>query len=77
MNRILYPRVSPLFLGSERAAEMYVDELVDGAGRVQYLDKVASVSGAIEIETDCDYDPTHNELNEFFVHPSSVEVCHG
>ena len=33
------------YLGTERAAEDYCDERVDGNGRKQYLDKVVSVSG--------------------------------
>jgi len=34
------------FLRSEAAAQLYVDERVDGAGRFLYLDKVGSVSGS-------------------------------
>ena len=34
-----------LFLGSELASELYVDEVLDGAGRIQYLDSVRSMSG--------------------------------
>ncbi len=44
------------YLASERAAEHYCDEVVDGQGRLQYLDLPCSVSALIEIETDCDYD---------------------
>jgi len=33
------------FLETERAAEMYCNEEVDGAGRKLYLDEVGSVSG--------------------------------
>ncbi len=36
------------YLGSERAAEDYCDEVVDGDGRLQYLDKVHSVSALNE-----------------------------
>ena len=39
------------------------------AARLQYLDKVVSVSGLIEIENDFEYDPNHIELNEIIVHP--------
>ncbi len=41
-----------LFLGSELAAELYVDEVLDGRGRFQYLDSVSSVSGLVEVEED-------------------------
>ena len=39
---------SPLvrYLASERAAEDYCNEVVDGAGRLLYVDRVGSVSGA-------------------------------
>ncbi len=39
---------SPLirYLASERAAEDYTDEIVDGQGRLQYLDQVPSVSAS-------------------------------
>ena len=33
------------YLASERAADDYCDELVDGAGRPLYLDSIGSVSG--------------------------------
>jgi len=52
-----------LYLRSESAAEHYVDEIVDGSGRLQYLDKPLSMSALTETETDYDYDPTHIELN--------------
>ncbi len=61
-NRILLPHVSPLFLGSEKAAELYVDEVLDGAGFLQYLDKSGSVSASVEVEEDCDYVTDHNTL---------------
>ncbi len=35
---------------SEVAAEMYVDELLDGSGDFQYLDIPGSVSGLIRFE---------------------------
>ncbi len=34
----------PWFMESELAAELYVDEVVDGSGRLLYVDKVVSVS---------------------------------
>ncbi len=37
------------FLDSERAAEMYCNEELDGQGRFQYLDSTVSVSG-LELE---------------------------
>ena len=36
-------------IASERAAEMYVNEELDGQGEPQYLDKVASVSGLVRV----------------------------
>jgi len=38
------PPASDQFLLSEGASEMYVDEVVDGQGRLQYIDRVGSVS---------------------------------
>ena len=57
--------VGPLaaYLASERAAVDYCNEVVDGAGRQLYLDRLGSVSALVEVEADCDYDPTHIELN--------------
>ncbi len=43
----------PLHLDSEEAAELYVDEVLDGQGRFQYLDSVGSVSGLVEVEGPC------------------------
>jgi len=60
------------YLRSERAAVDYVDEVVDGQGRLQYLDKVRSVSGLIEIEEDYEYDPDHIQLNVLCVDPQVV-----
>ena len=36
------------FLASEMASEMYCDEIVDGDGRLQYLDSVVSVSALVD-----------------------------
>ncbi len=36
------------YLRTQRAAVDYCNEVVDGAGRLQYLDKVGSVSALIE-----------------------------
>jgi len=66
------PSDSCRWIQTELAAEMYVDDRVDGQGRVCYLDKVDSVSALIEIENDYDYEPTHIELNELFVDPQDV-----
>jgi len=52
------------FVASEEAAVAYIDEMVDGDGKLLYVDKVGSVSGLIEIENDYAYDPTHIELNQ-------------
>jgi len=57
----LYPSDSD-FMHSEVACELYVDEVVDGSGRIQYLDRSGSVSALIEIEIDATYVPDHNEL---------------
>ena len=38
-------RISPPPIESEEASELYVDEVLDGSGSFQYLDKVGSVSG--------------------------------
>ncbi len=32
------------FLDSELASELYVDEVLDGSGRIQYLDSMVSMS---------------------------------
>ncbi len=51
------------YLGTEQAADDYCDEVVDGEGRLQYLDMSGSVSALVEVEDDFDYDPKHIELN--------------
>lgn len=38
------------YLSSQEAAVDYVDERVDGRGRIQYLDSMGSVSALIEVE---------------------------
>ena len=38
------------FLASELAAELYVDEVLDGNGRLQYVDRSLSVSALAEAE---------------------------
>jgi len=38
------------FLASEEAAELYVDEVLDGSGRLQYLGGTVSVRGLAEAE---------------------------
>ncbi len=52
------------FVASEEAAVAYIDEMVDGDGHLEYLDKVGSVSALSEAEADYAYDPTHIELNQ-------------
>ena len=47
------------YLASERAAEDYCNDLVDGGGRQLYLDKVGSVSGLSRVELGC---PSQVEL---------------
>ena len=39
------------YLASERAADDYCNEVVDGSGRLQYLDSRVSVSGLRRDET--------------------------
>ena len=34
------------FMQTELASELYVDEVLDGAGRIQYLDRSVSVSAS-------------------------------
>ena len=51
------------YMRTEQAARDYCNEVVDGQGRLLYLDKVGSVSAMVEVEDDYDYDPTHVELN--------------
>ncbi len=62
ISSVIAQLASRAYLASERAAEDYCDEVVDGEGRLLYVDKVGSVSGAIEIENDCEYVPDHNKL---------------
>jgi len=50
------------FVASEEAAIAWVDEIVDSSGRLQYVDRVGSVSALIEIENDYAYVPDHNDL---------------
>jgi len=38
--------ISEHLMGSELAAELYVDEVLDGQGRLCYLDTVGSVSAS-------------------------------
>ncbi len=59
------------FMGTEYASELYIDEVLDGQGRLQYLDKVGSVSGLVEVEEDYDYDPEHVQLNRRVIHNGS------
>ena len=51
------------YMASEQASLDFVDEVVDGSGRLLYVDKVSSMSALVEVEDDYDYDPTHIELN--------------
>ncbi len=50
------------YLASERAAVDYCNEVVDGTGRLQYLDRSGSVSAMAEAEDDFAYVPDHNQL---------------
>ena len=73
LPELAYRQLRFPFLDSEEAAEGYVDELLDGSGNVLHLDRPGSVSGLIEIETDCAYDT--NALGPF--QSSSKEFSHG
>ena len=44
MKSPVLPHVSAQFMESERASELYVDEVLDGQGSFQQLDWVGSVS---------------------------------
>jgi len=44
-------RVSDQFMDSEKASEMYVDEVLDGDGNIQYLDSTVSVRGVIRFDS--------------------------
>ena len=68
VSSVLAAVMHRFYMRSEQASLDFCDELVDGGGRELYLDSPLSVSGLIEIETDCDYDPTHIELNRRFIH---------
>ncbi len=56
------PSDGSLFLASEQAAELYVNEVLDGRGNIQYLDRSGSVSALVEVEVDAEYVPDHNQL---------------
>jgi len=43
-------------LDSELAAELYVDDVLDGGGRPVYLDKVGSVSAVEDEDESCVFD---------------------
>jgi len=55
-------------LGSERAAELWVDERVDSEGNFAYIDTHVSHAA---LENDFEYDPTHIELNQRLIHNAS------
>ena len=60
------------WISTELASVMYVADLVDGKGSLQYgltfedacriLDRSVSVSAMVEVEDDFDYVENHNEL---------------
>jgi len=66
LSRIMIETGSPpcqlAFLNSEKAAEMYVDEALDGSGRLLYIDRSGSVSASVEVEVDAEYVREHNQL---------------
>ncbi len=49
--------------GLKEAAQRFSLEGLAPRGDHEYLDKVGSVSGLVEVEDDFEYDPTHTELN--------------
>ena len=54
------------YMRSEQASMDFCNEVVDGAGRKLYLDKVGSVSAMVEVEADVAYDPDHALMNAGF-----------
>ena len=69
MSDLTRLHVSDRFLQLELCSEWYVNEILDGRGCFQYLDRPVSESALTEIEIDSDYDPEHVLLN--VVHPQS------
>jgi len=63
MKQVLLPRVGSLFMASEKAAELYVDEVLDGEGRLLHLDSIGSVSGLRRDENTCVW-PSDKEFLE-------------
>jgi len=53
------------YLASEQAAVDYCNEVVDGRGRLQYLDKVASVSAPTDDGQICIW-PPQDTFDEHF-----------
>jgi len=68
LSRLVCKFGEQLDLESELASELYCDEVVDGSGRLQYIDRVGSVSALVEVEDDFAYDPLHVELNRRLIH---------
>ena len=64
MTLLVSPSDGSLFLSSERAVELYVDEVLDGSGRLLHLDRVGSVSGLIRFDSRLDC-----ELNQVSLFP--------
>ena len=59
------------FVASEEAAVAYIDEMVDGDGQLEYVDKVGSVSALDGDGDDAEYDPDHKWLNRRLIHNGS------
>jgi len=48
--KLIIPRVSSQFLSSEKASELYCDEVLTGDGHFVTLDRSGSVSGPIRFD---------------------------
>ncbi len=59
MKRLLTPHVSAQFMSSERASELYVDEVLAGDGSLLHVDKSVRVT-ALEM----DFDLSDEDLEE-------------
>ncbi len=59
MKRLLQPRVSEQFMSSEKASELYCDEVLAGDGSFVHVDRSGSVS-AFEM----DFDLSDEDLEE-------------
>ena len=59
------PRVGSLFMRSELASILYADEILDGSGRLLYIDREVSVSGLKPIELHWDAATIEEQYRRF------------